>query len=306
MIPIYLLLLLILLAIYFVRLFSFYLTACDTLRACSLNVCYDPRLPSSHSFEKRWPHIVKLISPFPYILLQEAHESFLPHIEAFAAEHGYHVEKCLYHTIRDTYLVTLVRTTSDLKFVGHMVGSSLGHYSKMLVMFVLYKGILIIICNVHLPPDFRLVGERLKATNDFLTMASSMDNCFVLGDWNTLPPYKGKHMQDKEQLEIAASLGHVIPWTFVNAGPASSLHQNPCPETTFHGYPHESEDLQAYNAWGVLDRLWVRTKNSSIAVMEAIAEHHFITVDGVEMSPSDHVFLCVDFKIRRNKFLFLK
>jgi endonuclease/exonuclease/phosphatase family metal-dependent hydrolase len=236
------------------------------MHVVSLNVTYEPKIEeaSPYHFFNRWPAIQGEISGADVIHLQEVHVSFLPLVKEFADREGYTMVECLYHTLRQMHLVTLV---NEGQYVSHAVHSAKGTYSKALAVRVAWGNRTLF--NVHLPLDIKNVGERMAATRAFVGAAADIKNALVLGDWNTLP---GRG--DSEQLEFAQEIGTIVDWDFGAA-----------PKTTFWGYPHEEEHLRKYNSPAVLDRLWIGPR-CEFKVTTAKCCHVF--VEGGEMAIADH------------------
>jgi len=246
----------------------------ETLSCVTLNVLFDPRIPS-HSpehFYQRWPHICDLFKQknVQVITLQEVHEEFLESVDRFAHSTRFKSTRRLYHTIRNTYLVTLWRCELECISMGSY--ESLGHYSKMLVVNLVWNDRILSFCNVHLPLGASNPQERLIATRDFLRTAAMGGLFIFVGDWNTLPK-RG----DVEQLDIADQVGRLVPWKFPDTLEC---------ETTFYGFSHESVEYRGYNKPVVLDRLCVAT---GLHVWDAVCEHHFCEIGGRTVPISDHM-----------------
>lgn len=245
-------------------------------RIVSLNLLYDPRITADHfyHFSTRWPRIVEWLAregaPFTAICLQEVHVDFLPTVDAYAEQEGLVAPRVLYHTPRQCYLVTLVPREI---YVQHCVHAHADLYPKALTVHVSVGGITIPVTNVHLPLDAKVEGPRLKATEVFARAAAQSKRAVMVGDWNTLP---GRG--DAEQLTAARMLLRVVGWEFDDGV-----------ESTYWGYPHETEDLQAYAAPAVLDRLAV---GASVDVTSAVCRKVFVELGGARVAISDH-FPCV-------------
>lgn len=245
----------------------------ESLLCVTLNVLFDPRIPESspEHFFQRWPHTCTLFEQknVQVITLQEVHEEFVDTVEKFARRTGFKSAKRLYHTIRNTYLMTMWRCELDCVSMGSY--ESFGHHSKMLVVNLAWKGRILSFCNVHLPLGLKNAQERIIATQDFLRTAAMSTSFIFVGDWNTLP---GR--SDTEQLHVAEQVGRLVPWKF-----PATLES----ETTFYGFSHESVEYQGYNAPSVLDRLCVA---SGLQVRNAVCEHHFCEIGGRNIPISDH------------------